>query len=227
MPYQHNCAGNVLWHRGWNVQKSHKPEHPSKSWYWQTSSCDSMNNFDSNSIFSRPHSQVLSHSLTTCSLVLLKPAPTWGQWQSGMVSKQSRNPHLKACLQLPLSARQKISSADIFINLLLHSSTPLYCSSWPTSGSDSTSHCSSCVLCYQCKYSATQKLITVSPCYPSCNLGQTLYKKANCTWQYSDANNVGSLKKSVCRAKLLQLQQKWQQQQNEKQKYCTSRDIFG
>lgn len=62
-----------------------------------------------------------------------------------------------------------------------HPSIPLHCSSWPTSGSDSTSHFSSCVLCYHFKYSSTQKLITVSSCYPSCNLGQTLYKKANCT----------------------------------------------
>lgn len=74
--YWHNWAGSVLWHRGWNVQKSHKPEQPSKSWYWLTSSWDSMHDFHSSSTFSRPHSQVLSHSLKTCSLALLKSAPT-------------------------------------------------------------------------------------------------------------------------------------------------------
>lgn len=156
---------------------SHKPGLPPKSWYHQTTGCGSTHNFGSNPGFCRPHFQVHSNAPASHPFLCWQPG-TFRDWTDSWQHENGGSQAwlqinyslltLVAHLQLPFSTTQRVSSASISMNLLLHSSFLLHSSSWPIPGSYITSHIFSCIPCYHCKSLAIQKLITVSSCYSCC-----------------------------------------------------------
>lgn len=103
----------------------------------------------------------------------------WEWWQSGMTLKQPCNPYCRSMvIAITVHNTERVSSACISMNLLLHPSALLHWSSCPIAGSYIISPLSSHKPSYHCKSLEIQELIIlplhVTPLAvfdPSCYMG--------------------------------------------------------